>query len=106
MWYEETPFHKESCRRPMLAVLRRVQVHMPFHVLKERHLSMVLAERINPEISFDHVTMERYGKNDFRAVAEELRAADLRVTFHAPFLDLRPGALDPKIRQASIDRMT
>jgi sugar phosphate isomerase/epimerase len=79
---------------------------MPFHLLKERHLPMVLRERINPEISFNHVTLERYGKNDFRAVAEELRAADLRVTFHAPFLDLRPGALDPKIRQASVDRMT
>jgi len=29
----------------------------------------------------------------------------LKVTFHAPFMDLRPGALDDKIRQASLDRI-
>jgi sugar phosphate isomerase/epimerase len=78
---------------------------MPFHLLKERHLPMVLREGINPEISFNHATLDRYGRDDFRTVAGELRAAALSVTFHAPFLDLRPGALDPKIRQASVDRL-
>ena len=31
--------------------------------------------------------------------------AGLKITFHAPFMDLRPGALDDKIRQASLDRI-
>lgn len=66
---------------------------------------MVLKEGINPEISFNHATLERYGKDDFRAVADALLEAHLTVTFHAPFLDLRPGAIDPKIRQVTIDRL-
>jgi sugar phosphate isomerase/epimerase len=37
--------------------------------------------------------------------AKLLADAGLKITFHAPFMDLRPGALDDKIRQASLDRI-
>jgi sugar phosphate isomerase/epimerase len=37
--------------------------------------------------------------------AKIIADAGLKVTFHAPFMDLRPGALDDKIRQTSIDRI-
>jgi len=89
----------------MREIFRWVQVHMPFRFLKEQQLPLVLREGINPEISFDHATLDFYKWDDFRAVADALRTAALRVTFHAPFMDLRPGALDPRIRQASIDRL-
>ena len=37
--------------------------------------------------------------------AKILADAGLRVTFHAPFMDLCPAALDDKIRRTSIDRI-
>jgi len=87
------------------AVLKRVQVNMPFHLLYEKYLPMVVKNGINPEIGFNHVDLERYLIQDFVRVAEVLRDKSLVITFHAPFMDLRPGALDPKIRQVSIDRL-
>lgn len=89
----------------MHEIRKRVQVHIPFHLLKERHLDMIIGEGLNPEISFNHATFALYEIADFRRVAEALLKAGLTVTLHAPFLDLRPGALDPIIRQASRERL-
>ncbi|MCX5846848.1 MAG: TIM barrel protein [Deltaproteobacteria bacterium] len=86
-------------------ILKLIQVHTPFHFLHDRFLPMVIKERINPEISFNHVTLDRFRKEDYIRVADSLLDAGLTITFHAPFMDLRPGALDPKIRQITIDRL-
>ena len=89
----------------MQDILKKVQIHLPFHMLRDRYLPMVLKERINPEISFNHETLDRFRPDDYRKVADTLLAAGLTTTIHAPFMDLRPGALDPKIRQATVDRL-
>lgn len=89
----------------MPSVSSQVQVHMPFRELHDRYLSMVLARRFNPEISFDFATLERFRREDYQRVADQILDAGLSVTFHAPFMDLRPGALDPQIRQVSINRI-
>jgi len=86
-------------------VLDKVQINMPFRMLYDTYLPMILAERINPEIGFDCFALDRFEKDDFRRVADDLRNAGLSITFHAPFYDLRPGAMDPKIRQVTIDRL-
>jgi sugar phosphate isomerase/epimerase len=86
-------------------VLKFVQVHMPFHFLRKTFLPMVMKERINPEISFNHDTLDRFRKDDYIMVADQLLEAGLTITFHAPFMDLRPGAIDPKIRQITVDRL-
>ena len=82
-----------------------IQAHMPFRELFDRYLPMVLEKKINPEISFDHATLARFKMDDYRRIADQLHNAGLMITFHAPFMDLRPGAIDPMIRQASIDRL-
>ncbi len=64
-------------------------------------LPMVIREGINPEIGFSHRDLDRFAEADFREIAERLADAGLSVTFHAPFLDLRPGAIEPKIRQVT-----
>ena len=89
----------------MQDILKKVQIHMPFHMLRDRYLPMVLKERINPEISFNHETLDRFRPDDYRKVAVALLDAGLTTTIHAPFMDLRPGALDPKIRRATADRL-
>jgi sugar phosphate isomerase/epimerase len=89
----------------MQDILKKIQIHMPFSMLQDKYLPMVLRERINPEISFNHETLDRFRPDDYRKVADTLLAAGLTTTIHAPFMDLRPGALDPKIRRATVDRL-
>ncbi len=86
-------------------ILKKIQVHVPFTLLKEQLLPMVIREGINPEISFNHLDLDRFQRTDFRETADRLAGSGLSVTFHAPFLDLRPGAIDPKIRQVTLERL-
>ena len=89
----------------MRDILKKIQVHVPFYLLREKLLPMVIREGINPEISFNHLDLDRFQRTDFSETADRLADAGLSVTFHAPFLDLRPGAIDPKIRQVTLDRL-
>ena len=89
----------------MREILKKIQVHIPFYRLRENLLPMVIREGINPEVSFNHRDLERYQAIDFKETADRLADAGLSVTFHAPFLDLRPGAIDPKIREVTVDRL-
>jgi sugar phosphate isomerase/epimerase len=89
----------------MRDILNKIQVHVPFYRLRENLLPMVIREGINPEISFNHRDLERFQTIDFKETADRLADAGLSVTFHAPFLDLRPGAIDPRIRGVTVDRL-
>lgn len=89
----------------MREILQKIQVHMPFRLIREKLLQRVIRDGINPEISFSHHDLDRFQPPDFRDVAERLGDAGVSVTFHAPFMDLRPGALDPMIRKITIDRL-
>jgi len=89
----------------MREILQKIQVHVPFYLLREKLLPWALREGINPEIGFNHHDLDRFHAADFRETAERLADSGLSVTFHAPFMDLRPGALDPRIRQISLDRL-
>jgi len=89
----------------MREILQKIQVHVPYYLLREKMLPRVLREGINPEIGFNHRVLDRFQEADFRETAGRLADAGLSVTFHAPFMDLRPGAIDPRIRQVSLDRL-
>ena len=89
----------------MREILDKVQVHVPYYLLREKLLPMVLRERINPEISISQLDLDHFSPADFRETARRLEGHGLSITFHAPFLDLRPGALDPRIRQVTLDRL-
>lgn len=77
---------------------------MPFSYLMEGRLPLFVKEKINPEISFNGFELDSFKKDEFRKIAEELIAAGLSITLHAPFMDLRPGAIDTRIRQTSLER--
>jgi sugar phosphate isomerase/epimerase len=89
----------------MREILQKIQVHVPFRLLREKLLPRVIRDGINPEIGFNHHDLDRFHAADFREVADRLLDTGLSVTFHAPFMDLRPGALDPRIRRTSADRL-
>ena len=88
----------------MQDILKHLQVHIPFDRLLQKHLDKVLREQINPEIAFNSAILDRFTDQDYAAVGQILREAGRSITFHGPFMDLRPGAIDPKIRRASLER--
>lgn len=94
-----------DCETRMREILKKIQVHVPYYLLKEKLLPMVIREGINPEIAFNHLDIDRYQTTDFRETADRLAGSGLSVTFHAPFLDLRPGAIDPNIRRVTVERL-
>jgi len=78
---------------------------MPFKMLWDTYLPVLVKERINPEIGFNHESLDRFRPADFKKMAAAISDAGLTTTIHAPFMDLRPGALDPRIRQVTVDRI-
>jgi sugar phosphate isomerase/epimerase len=88
----------------MRGILSKVHAHMPFHLLP-KYLDMILQRKLNLEIYFSHYALNNLDKTKCRETAKLIAGNGIKVTFHAPFMDLRPGALDDKIRQASIDRI-
>lgn len=88
----------------MRNIIKRVQISIPLHLLHEKYLSTVVKEKINPEISFNYFVLDHFKRKDLKKIADVIKDEGLTITMHAPFMDLRPGAIDPKIRQVSIDR--
>jgi len=88
----------------MLDIIKKVHAHMPYHLLSQ-YLPMILERNLNLEIYFSHYVLQSLDRNKCRETAAKLKDAGLKVTFHAPFMDLRPGALDERVRQISLDRI-
>ncbi len=83
----------------------KVQVNVPFGLLRERYLPLFLEQGLNPEIGLDGPSLDRFSPEEFRQVAAALHRAGLRITLHAPFQDLLPGALDRHILAATRRRL-
>lgn len=79
-------------------ILKHVHVNIPFAMLKEGYLGAFLKRSINPEIGFDASALETFSETQFGEVARHIHEHALRVTFHAPFMDLSPGSPDPAVR--------
>ncbi|RLF57994.1 MAG: hypothetical protein DRN37_05590 [Thermoplasmata archaeon] len=81
----------------MRKIRKKVQINIPFVMLHDSYMDRFLEEGFNPEIGFDAEALERFGREDFEQVAKNCLERGLRVTFHAPFVDLSPGSPDPEI---------
>ncbi len=77
---------------------------MPYTLL-HRYMPMILEKKLNPEIYFSHYALQSLDKAQCIQTAQTLKDAGLKVTFHAPFMDLRPGALDDTIQKTSLERI-
>jgi sugar phosphate isomerase/epimerase len=88
----------------MQDILKHLQVHIPFDQLLQKHLDKILRERINPEIAFNSAILDGFMDPDYASAGKILREAGHSITFHGPFMDLRPGAIDAKIRRVSLER--
>lgn len=89
----------------MIDLSKAVHVSVPFFMLRDRYLPLVLENRLSLEIGIDADVLDTCPLGDLVRIAREIRAADLNCSLHAPFLDLSPGAIDPRIRQISRERL-
>ncbi len=83
-----------------LGVLKKVQVNVPFPLLVE-NLDRITEIGLQPEVYFSGAVLDRLSAGDVRRVSEALRKKNTRVTFHAPFMDLNPGAVDDRVREVT-----
>ncbi len=85
-------------------IAERCYINVPFPRL-QNELERVLANNIHPEIGLDGDTLYATPPQEFASVAAALKKAGRRCTLHAPFSDLSPGASDPYIREASVNKL-
>ena len=81
-------------------------VSIPFVMLKEKYLGLVLEKGLNIEIGLHADALDRYGYKDFRDVAQFLKSKGIKTTVHLPFVDLTPGGIDPWIKEVSLKRFS
>ncbi|MBN1850378.1 MAG: sugar phosphate isomerase/epimerase [Deltaproteobacteria bacterium] len=88
----------------MNRMINHVHVNIPFTMLHESYLHKFIAARMNPEIGIDAVALDRFSISDFKKIADMIHANGLKITIHAPFMDLAPGSPDDAVRAVAKDR--
>jgi sugar phosphate isomerase/epimerase len=68
------------------------------------NLEAVLAMGLQPEIYFSGFSLDRLSEAEVERTSKALREKNTPITFHAPFMDLNPGAVDEKIREVTVLR--
>jgi sugar phosphate isomerase/epimerase len=84
--------------------IEKIQVNVPFKMLKESYLDLFLTQRLNPEIGLCCEALDSYSFSEFKNIADKIHSLALSVTLHAPFMDLSPGSPDPDVRSLSKNR--
>ncbi len=85
-------------------IRKQVQVNIPFSMLWDQYVDRFIQAGINPEIGIDAVSMDRFSRKEFAAMARRLLQSGLTVTIHGPFFDMCPGSLDPLVRDVTRKR--
>lgn len=77
-------------------------VHIPFSRLSE-HLALIREKSLNLELYFSGELLDSLTLSDVRKAMEILDHKP-SLSFHAPFMDLSPGAVDSLVREATMKR--
>ncbi len=77
-------------------------IHIPFEML-EKHLPFIKKEKSNLELYFGTRRIDNLKKKDIIKLKNKLDY-NPRLTIHAPFMDLSPGAVDSRVREITIKR--
>jgi sugar phosphate isomerase/epimerase len=72
----------------------------------ENYIEKVLNLDLAPEIAIKGPELDSLDETLLDRIAQTLEQAKVRPTVHAPFFDLNPGALDPLIRQVTLQRLS
>lgn len=74
-------------------------INAPYEQLRHGMLEYFIQYGLQPEIGLEGDSLWNVPVGEFQAIADSLRQHGLSCTLHAPFFDLAPGAIDPKIRE-------
>ena len=80
------------------------QVHVPYHRIRE-YLPFIKKNRINLEVYFSAHILDALSYSEIKSLRSELDY-NPSMTFHAPFMDLSPGAVDDRIREITLKRFS
>ncbi len=80
-------------------------INAPFKQLEEGLLDLFIKNKLQPEIGLEGEFLYTYKLADYMDIARQLQTNSLSCTLHAPFFDLAPGALDPRILEATRHKM-
>lgn len=79
-------------------------VHIPYHKIWD-YLNYIRENRSNIEIYFPSSDLDTINAGDIKKLQTSLDY-NPDLSFHGPFMDLSPGAVDSKIRAVTIGRFT
>lgn len=88
---------------PMFPKLLHAHLPWPRHA---EFLPHILELGLAPEIAFKGPELDALPAAALNAVAKTLAGLGRRPTVHAPFFDLSPGAMEPRVRQVTLQRLT
>lgn len=77
-------------------------IHLPFSRIQEFR-DYTRSSKLDLELYFGAETLDRTTEQELLDAAESLNYSP-RMIFHAPFMDLSPGAVDPDIREVTLKR--
>ena len=86
-------------------VIKKVFVACPFDLLVAKYKDRLVDTGINPEIGLNRAAINNFSIPDFVKVAALFRDHGISCTIHAPFTDISMGAIDNRVRAASLDRL-
>jgi sugar phosphate isomerase/epimerase len=76
-----------------------VHIHIPYPKLKD-FFEMIRLRRYDLEIYFSAAVLDQIEKPDLEGLLERLDWSP-KLTLHAPFMDMNPGAVDPMVRSVT-----
>ncbi len=79
-------------------------INVPYEILR-KYLPFIREEKLNLEIYFDSRRFDDLKKKDIIKLKDKLDY-NPQLTIHAPYMDLSPGAVDPKVREITIQRFS
>ncbi|MBI3593122.1 MAG: sugar phosphate isomerase/epimerase [Nitrospirae bacterium] len=77
-------------------------IHVPYEKIGD-HIQFILQNRLNLEIYFNSGNLDSIDRSAVQKLKETLNY-NPSLSFHAPFMDLCPGALDLGIKKVTIER--
>ncbi len=79
-------------------------INVPYEML-EKYLPFIREEKLNLEIYFGSWRFDDLKKSNIVKLKNKLDY-NPQLTIHAPYMDLSPGAVDPKVREITIQRFS
>lgn len=79
-------------------------IHIPFDKIGQ-YIDFIVEKTLNLEIYFSSDMLDKISSDDILTVQKKL-AHNPSLSFHAPFMDLSPGAVDTRVREATFSRFS